>query len=652
MDLLIPDIWLREFLITKAGSKEIAKYVSLCGPSFERINKTKYGTVYSVEVTTNRVDSASVYGVAREASAILHKSGFPHTKLKPFHVDSNYSFVKNVSYLTAVVSHDLCPRFTAVLIKEVQIKESPDWVKERLESVGVRPINNVVDISNYIMHEIGQPVHTFDYDKIKGSKMILRSSRKGESITTLDGETHSLPGGDIVIEDGKGRLIDLAGIMGGENSAVDKNTKNVLLFVQTYNPTRIRKTSMFLAHRTEAATLFEKGLDTELVKPAILNAVKMFISTTKGKVEKNILDLYPKAYKIKTAKFQLDFIRQRLGVDIAKKEISETLKSLGFEVMWKGNTAEVYIPSFRSTDVCIPEDIVEEVARIHGYHNLPSSLMEGNIPDLLTGSSFDLENNIKNILKGYGGVEIYTLSLVSKNQAGAGALKVKNPLGNESEYLRTSMFESLVFAAESNAGEKDPYHLFEVANVYIPRKNDLPEEKLILAGIFSNTEYQTAKGIVETLLEELNINAVFTPEDSRYFLPSNRVLIKVENKSIGQLGNLEKNDYIYYELNVEEIRKSGRKSTPFKPIPKYPPQIEDITLTFPPKTKIGEVVQSIKLCNKLVSNVELNDIYKDSYTFRIWYQHPDKTLTDKEVEGIRNKILKEIKNKFGGIIKS
>ncbi|MEK7188784.1 MAG: phenylalanine--tRNA ligase beta subunit-related protein [Patescibacteria group bacterium] len=288
MNILIPDKWLREFLKTLASPAQISEYLSLCGPAVERINETSYGPVYYFEVTTNRVDSVSIYGVAREAAAILPRFGIK-ARLHSVKV-GEFKFSQKVKYLKAIVDKKLCSRFTAALIKNVIIKPSPKQIQDKLTAVGVRAINNVVDISNYVMHELGQPVHTFDYDKIKGAKMILRESEKGEKITTLDGKTYLLPGEDIVIEDGQKRLIDLAGIMGGENSAVDSNTKNVLLFVQTYNPLNIRRTSMSLAKRSEAAVLFEKDLDPELVSVGIGRTIDLFVKLTGGVPEKEILD--------------------------------------------------------------------------------------------------------------------------------------------------------------------------------------------------------------------------------------------------------------------------------------------------------------------------------------------------------------------------
>ena len=644
MDIKIPDTWLRDFLKTKATSSEVAKYLSLSGPSVEKIEKS----VYFIEVTTNRVDIASVVGVAREAAAILPQFGVK-ARLQPVKLPL-LKFSNKVGYLEAEVNHNLCPRFSAVLIKNVQIGQSPDWMKDRLAAVGVRPINNVVDISNYVMHELGQPVHTFDYDKIRGAKMILMESRKGERLTTLDGKTHTLSGGDIVIEDGEGRLIDLAGIMGGGNSAVDEGTKNVLLFVQTYNPVNIRQTSMSLAQRTEAATLFEKGLDPELVTDGIGRGIELFVKLTGGKAEKEILDIYPNPYKAKKVTTDIDFIASRLGTGVEKEKISQILRSLGFETAWRGKILEVLVPSFRAGDIEIPEDVVEEIARLYGYHNLPSELMQGALPEPLKDAPFGFEEKVKNILKGYGGVEVYTFSLVALEEAPTG-LKLKNPLGKESEYLRTSLMPSLLTAARQNAGEKEPFHLFEMANVYLPKKGDLPDEKMTLGGIFANSSYREAKGVVEGLVGELNVKSEIFSEDAAHYLPNRHIYLKVKGKILGEFGELSQG-YLYYEFDAEALREAYREIESFKPIPKYPAQIEDLTFSFPSRTKIGEVIDYVFSSNKSVAKMELGDIYNENYTFRLWYQHPDKTLTDIEVEKVRNQLTKGLKNKFGAIVKS
>ncbi len=653
MDIKILDSWLRDYLDTKATPQKIGECLSLSGPSVERIKKSGKDFIYDIEITTNRIDTVSVCGIAREASAILPRFGIS-SKLKSRCCEANQlprlKFLNKVSYLDAKVDADLCPRFTAVLIKNVKVDHSPDWMIERLEASGVRAINNVIDISNYIMLAVGQPVHTFDYDKIRGAKMILRGSKKGEEITTLDGKTFILAGGDIVIEDGEGRLIDLAGVMGGNLSKVDEDTKNVLLFVQTYNPLNIRKTSMSLSQRTLAATIFEKGIDPELVIPAILMGIDLFEKNCGGRPEAEILDIYPKPFKTKKISVDYEKIAQKLGVKIPKAEISKILKPLEFEILWKGEKLEVTPPSFRSRDILIAEDVIEEIARIYGYHNLPSILMDGNLSEKPQDKKFAFEDKVKDILSGFGGVEVYTLSLVPKEFTDGNALKLKNPLGSDSEYLRTSLMPSLIKAAGDNAS-KDSFHLFEMANVYLPKKSDLPEEKLILAGIFKDYPYRKAKGIVEGFLDRLKIKYEIKAEDSDNFPAGRSAKILSQNSGLGIIGETTEK-LTYWEFSVEALQKVYNKNVKYNEISKYPSQVEDLTFTLPEKTKVGEIISKVLSMNRFIDSFGLRDVYKNAHTFRVEYHSDKKTLTDNDVEKLRNEIVLQIKNKFGGIIKN
>src|SRR3989344_5617827 len=346
MNILIPDSWLREFLETAATPKQIKEYLSLCGPSIERINEVSGETIYDVEVTTNRPDSMSVLGVAREAAAILPRFGIPAKLIKdPYKGLSLAKHVTNVArdnplqgrQLNIQTDPILNPRWVSVVIDNFTLKPSPDWLQKKLELTGIRSLNNIVDITNYFLRACGQPVHAFDFAEIKPNvegipTMILRASQKGEKLTSLDGKSHSLPGGDIVIEDGTGRLIDLCGIRGAENSSIKSITKTIVLFMQTYDPVRIRKTSMALALRTEAATLFEKGLDEELVLPTMLDGMEMVKKLAGGEAASQIYDIYPKPY----APYQVSVDRKKVDAYIGKKlsnqEIKEILTPLGLEV--------------------------------------------------------------------------------------------------------------------------------------------------------------------------------------------------------------------------------------------------------------------------------------------------------------------------------
>jgi phenylalanyl-tRNA synthetase beta chain len=341
-----------------------------------------------------------------------------------------------------------------------------------------------------------------------------------------------------------------------------------------------------------------------------------------------------------------------LGIAIPKKDISEYLNSVDFETVWKGNTLEVVVPSFRAKDVLNSEDVVEEIARIYGYHNLPSKIMDGEIPARPGNPEFAFESKVKNALSGWGGVEVYTLSLVSNvagAYGGASALKLKNPLGSDSEYLRTSLMPSLAAAAKENIGTFEKFHLFEMANVYLPKAKDLPEEKLMLAGIFSGYKYREAKGTVEALLQKLNIDIEFIAQDKNGFSASHVASIKSQGKEIGLVGVTD-NNLTYYEFEVGKLMESSSPPK-FQEISKYPSQKEDLTLTFPEKTKIGDVISAIKASSQLINKVELVDTFKGSSTIHVEYHDEDKTLTNEDVEKVRSQILTSVKSKFGGTLK-
>ena len=592
MNISIPHSWLKEFLTTDASPQKIAECLSFCGPSVEKLTKASDDWIYEIEVTTNRIDLMSVLGLAREAAAILPQFGYK-AKLKTsstlLEVDQNRSFPLKVK-----VDHQLCPRFTAVVISNVTIKLSPLKIKDRLEKSGIRAINNVVDISNYLMRAYGQPVHTFDFDKIK-SAIILRLSRKGESLTTLDSKTFTLPGGDIVIEDAGKRLIDLCGIMGGLNSAVDNQTKNVLLFVQTYSPTHIRRTSMILGQRSEAAQIFEKQPDPEQVMPVLLAGIQLFKEWAGGAQSSKIINLYPHPYKPKTVSAPLQLIKERLGVEISQPEVDKILKSLGF--------INGQVPSWRAKDINIPEDIVEEVARIYGYHKLPSQLMATPIPTNYPETDFYLEQQIKQWLAGWGLTEIYTNSLVSENIPGQ--LKIKNALSADWQYLRNSLAPS----------HTQNFPAFEIANIYLPRAGKLPEERLQLI-ISGFKDFAKLKGIVDALFAKFHL-----PVEAK-LTTTNAV------------------------IDLEPIMKKAKIYPQYQPLSVFPPIIEDLTFTIPLKTFIGPVIGAIKQIDKIITKVELTKTYEQNFTFTITYQSQTKQLSALIIAPTRKKIVQKLKTKF------
>ncbi len=556
MNILIPDSWLREFIKTDATPETIAEKLSLCSLSVEKLHQRGGETIYEIEITPNRYDTLSVLGIAREVAAVLPRFGLK-AELIPLNTFETLYTLDTQPLNITITDPELCPRFTALVLDNVEIKGSPKIIQDRLEMSGVRALNNVVDVSNYLMLELGQPMHIFDFDKLDNApaptvetghapslqkELILRESKKGEKLTTLDGVSRTMPKGAIVIESG-GQLIDLCGIMGGENSAVDENTQRILLFIQIYDPVRIRKTSQELALRTEASTRFEKGIDPAGILPAMNRAVEMLQENAGARIASQLIDIKNEAWQPHEVELEIPEVERLLGVRLEREEIIEILKSLGFEITVRNSGLQIpsivaKVPSWRDKDIAIPADLVEEVARLHGYHNLPNLMPEGAIPTTPREKKFYWEDKAKDFLKHQGFYEVYNYSFVSKRllkrllpnlnfnssvhgrepncinyntYLPKGVLKVKNPLNLELEYLRPSLLPSLLQNLEENKGQALPskawpLKIFELERVYLPLKNqDLPQENFRLTGIVfvdeqktkNNEQFYVVKGIVE-----------------------------------------------------------------------------------------------------------------------------------------------------------
>ncbi len=681
MNILVPYSWLKDFLKTSASPQKTAEALSLCSQSVEKISRNNDESILEIEITVNRYDCLSIVGIAREAAAALSSSGI-QAQFKPSSITALPEVEKPRAHLEVEFrDKTICPRFSAIIIDQVEIKPSPQWLSERLEKVGLRSLSNVVDISNYLMIETGQPIHTFDYDKILGQKMIMRLSKPGEKIITLDGATRTLPGGDIVIEDGEGRLIDLCGIMGAENSQIDEKTERVLFFVQAYDPVRIRKTSMALAHRTEAAVRFERGIDLEGIIPVLAQGAKLMKELSGGEVACKLIDIYPQPQKRNKIKLDLAQLHKIVGIEIPKAKVITILESLGFSLITSHCSLFTFsVPTWRANDVFIEEDLIEEVARIYGYYRLPSHLPPldsqyglVSLPKPQKGKIepfFQWENKVKDLLVSQGFSEIYNYSFISQElieKAGLEVknyLKIKNPLTSELEYLRSSLIPSLLKTAALNQALFPQMKLFELANVYLPQAKKLPEEKSRLVCLVNEKNFQYLKGIVKFLLEQLGIEKVsFKPWVGRelYFMPGKTAVIETKKNLLGTIGEISPHVLSKFELlekvtiidlDFEIISQLAKTTKTFTPIPKYPAIIEDLTLVLKPKTPVGELIQTAKDLSSDIQSVELIDSFKNSRTLRITYQDPKKTLTDKEVGKIRGKIIKKTEQQFGAKLKS
>lgn len=709
MNIRIPVSWLREYLKTDVAAKTLTNALSLSGPSVEKIEKRGEDHIFDIEVTTNRPDTLSVFGIAREAHAILLSRGLKSNLSKP--KGSDLTLEPDTSRLlpldVVIKNPNLCPRFTAIVVDSVKIKSSPAYIRNRLEASKIRSINNIVDISNYLMLELGQPMHTFDYDKILGAKMILRKSTAGEAIKTLDDTTRKLPKDSIVIEDEK-RLIDLCGIMGGANSQVTKKTKRVVLFVQAYNPQLIRKTTQKLAFRTEAASRFEKGVDLEGILPALSRAVFLAKQTAEAKIASELIDIYPKKQKTKIIRLNLNKLNGYLGIDLEPARAAKILASLGFEATHISNQLITKPPSFRTQDMETDVDLIEEIARIHGYHNLPSKLPRGETPKT-EESILKQVIELKKSLKFLGLTEIVSYSIISKNllktagKSEKSAVELDNPLTEAWQFMRPTIIPSLLKIISENRHLKSDIRLFEIARTYLPQKNNLPKQDLILAICLNNTDFFDIKGLVENVFESLHKKPNFIKLNS--YSPSNyresrsslsdiaevktsrqaphqtvreqaRTIqsnifekeqsaeIKVGNESIGQVG-IVKHDIIdnfeidtqiaASEINLTKIYQLPTTDYYYQPIPKYPPVIEDVSVVVAQVLPLAELVYEVaKSGAPLAKKIEVVDIFQDpkfgenkkSVTLRLYFQKTSSTTTLNEANKIKEKIVTHLEKTF------
>ncbi len=645
MNIKILDSWLRDYLKTKATPQEIAKSMSLTSVSIERMEKFKDDTVYEIEVTTNRPDLLSVVGLAREASAVLPQFGYDAEFISP-KLENPSNSASHVP-LKIVNDDKLVGRICAAVL-EVDVKESPLYMKDRLETSDIRSLNNVIDVTNYIMRAIGHPAHVFDYDRLPDHTINIRESEGGESITTLDGKKYILPGGDIIAKDGSGNIIDLLGIMGLENSVVTENTKRIVLFINNNDKHKMRSTSMKLNIRTEAVQMNEKGIDPELAYDALLYGIQLYEEIADAKLLSPLIDIYPAKQQSKTVSVTHSHIEQVIGIPITLEESASILRKLGFVVTVSDQTISAVVPSYRFDDIDIPEDLIEEIARIYGYHNLPSVLppiTSTALPSRDT-NPFYWEERAKNALKYWGFTEVYTYPMVSEEmyEGPIGtAVKLANPLGEEFVFMRRTLIPNLLKVMNENKSYES-MRIFEIANIYEKQGSDLPNEirKLALLVKEKNINFFKIKGIIEQLINDLGITGIeFTSQD-KSGLETNIVIDKEE---IGTIEILD-DDLINAEINFEALMKSASIKRTYTPLPKYPSIFEDLTVILPKSVTTGDVIKVVHGSDDLIKSVILIDSYQDSRTYHIEYQDSEKNLSTTEVKSIHEKILTNLQEKL------
>ena len=633
-------------------------------------------TILDIDVTPNRVDCLSVVGLARDLSAKF-------SQRLSFDYQVNYPIEEKTSII-AIEDKDICSRYTGIQIESVNIKESPDWLKKRLISIGERPINNIVDITNYVMFEIGQPLHAFDQDKIDGSKIYVRKSKSKEKILTLDGENRELPKDSIVISDKKSP-IGLAGIMGGKSSEITSDTTNVFLEAANFNSSMIRSTSKKLGLSTEASMRFERNLDPKLAIYGLSRAADLIVELAGGKINQKIQDNY--LLKINDQKIILnkDKLRNHLGLDISNNQIDQTLDNLNFHFTFDeiNQIWEVEKPFWR-TDIQIPEDIHEEIARIIGYDEIPLTYLSGSVPKWEPNKSLDIKYLSQDLMVGAGLSEAISYSAISENQLSftpnifdlGEKITLTNPISKEYSILRKSLIPSLISAASRNSNNwKGPIKLFEIGNVFFELDSKVIE-KTMLSGILtgprqeislnsesSKLNYFDIKGIVEMLSKNLNFDFEVKESNDKLFSEKSSIIYNRNiDENIGCMGELsketiEKNNFsssevIVFEIDLSKVIKCQNKFI-YKDFSQYPQAHRDLSLIIDRSVKFSQIKEIIYGEN-LVEDCLIFDIYegneipseKRSISIRVNYQSPRETLSSKKLEKVEKNILSKLEKKL------
>ncbi len=652
MNIKILDSWLREYLKTSASPKTIAEKLSLSSVSVERLEKYKNDFVYDIEITTNHPDLMSIIGIAQEAATVLPQSGIDATFIKPDFKLPTVHQEKNPE-LHITFDQKLVNRICAVIM-EVTIKDSPQQIKDRLDASGIRSLNNVIDVTNYVMREIGHPTHVFDYDRLLHHTLTIRESKKGEKLKTLDEKDFVLSGGDIVADDGKGEIVDLISIMGTANSVVTNATKRILFFIDNVDPTHIRKTSMEYGIRTEAAILNEKGINPEYAQDALARGIELFQKLANGKIVSDIIDKYPNPAKETAIMVSAEKINDVIGIAIPLKKSTDILTRLGFIVNQENDTLIVTVPAKKSgDDMQIPEDLIEEIARVYGYENIPNSLPTFSSTEHLhrEKSDFYWEDRIKEALKYWGFTETYTYPMVSETLYEGpieDAVTIQNPLSDDMVYMRRTLIPSLLQIIKENQAY-ETIKIFELANIYEKNGKDLPKQTMKLAGVIKRPRksFLEVKGTIEQLLAALEIrNVTFKQLSDRY-----GAHLTIDKHEMGTIEILDETT-ITFELDIALLLQYASLKKIYKPISKYPPIVEDLAIVASANVQTGDLMDEIKNQSTLIQDISLLDKYQDTRTFHIIYQSNDKNLSDREVGEIRTKILKALKEKHGARLKN
>src|SRR3989344_358080 len=663
--------WLKEFVPKLPKPDKLADILTVHAFEVESVTQREKDYVLDVKILPNRMADASGHGgLARDIAAIIGKSAVVKTKT----VKEGKRSLKDV--IQVEVKTPLCRRYALRGMTGVRVEESPGWMQERLSACGLRPINNIVDATNYVLLETGQPLHAFDADKIGGKKIIVRMARKGEKIAALDDKTYDLDESVMVIADAANAMA-IAGIKGGESAGIGVGTKDIVIEAATFDGPAIRAASQQLQLRTDASARFSVGLDPNLAGDALERAVLLIQKIAGGEVLKDRVDIYPKRVKELKIFLRPAYVNSLLGTSLRDAEMIGILKRLGFGALRQKNILAVTAPT-RRVDVTIEEDLIEEIGRVYGLEHIKPKHPVGELIPPPENMSLTMQERMRDMFRGVGFQEVYNYSFVGEKDITAVGdsadeyLQLENPTRAEYGYMRSSLGVGLLKNVAENIKHEDGVRLFEIGHVF-RREGAAHKERIHAAGVMAKTSIQREqtlffelKGALSLFFEAMGVDAWFddVPAPSKNVLhPHRSALIKIGEEKIGVMGEAHprvlqaydmRGAVALFELDADMLGRITQKETEFRPISRFPSVLRDIALLVPLDTRMVEVEDVIENTGgKLLVDTDLIDLYegselpdgKKNFAFRLVFQAEDRTLKDEEVNVIVERITKTLEAK-------
>jgi phenylalanyl-tRNA synthetase beta chain len=681
--------WLKEYTEIDVPTDELGHVLTMAGLEIEshetvELPDGEKSEVLELNVTPNRGYCLSHIGVAREVSALLNKSLKLPDPLKT--LESEWGTVAVEDRVSVEnLEPELCPRYCALVIENVKVGPSPKWLKDRLTAIGLRPINNIVDITNFVMMEYGQPLHAFDRDLLAGNKIIIRRAKKGEPFASLDGTELKLEPDALVIADGE-KPVALAGIMGGINSQVSETTSHIVLESACFNPATVRQGSKKYGLRSDSSYRFERSVDLNGVVSAQARAALMMKELAGGGICLGRVDIYPETGKSINIPLRVGRVNQLLGASFNSEQVRDLLSRLGMEVLSQSENMEVKIPSFRP-DLLREVDLIEEIARIDGFDKVDTVYPVARVRPVRISPRQNIAKKVREVFCCAGFAETVHYSFIERAYAeefktafaSEQVIALKNPLSSDYDTMRTSLLPGLLKTAGLNLSKgQKPLKLFEVGSVYSSDSTGLRTEKAVLSAIVlgpyeptpwkprgGEYDFYDLKGTLETLITHLHLKLEIFPDSKPFLLPGKSVRVQIDDRELGYMGQMAPEQNLVAELNVYALELDlgaleKSSSLRFQPIPKFPETYRDISILVDRSVTSQKAADLIlKTGCPLIQKVDLYDHFegkkiqadKKSLTFALSFQSAERTLSDNEVNPLFEKIVQTLKSELGASLR-